>query len=750
MKRQTTLAASALVTLLPLAGHAQEGPVIEEVIVTAEKKEQSILDVGMSVNAFAGADLVQAGVARPADLNGFVPSLNVKENIPGVSPVFTIRGVGLNNFAANNNPTVGVYVDEVFLTSTAMMTFSMYDIGRVEVLKGPQGTLYGRNTTAGAIGFFTNKPKQEFSADVSTTYANYDRLEVEGAVNVPLNDAVAMRFAGLVVEQGEGYWEDLQGHNLGDQSVRSGRLQFAFDGGGPVSANLKVEYTDVDGQAGQFEMFGTQSLTNPLATCAPVLADRLDRSQCMDFFGNQNDDGDPFKGDWDPDPFKMEQGNITLALKADVGDMQLDSITSYQYMDRTLGTDVDGTRLRQADFILEDDVDQYSQEFRLSGSAGASMDWILGAFYSKDTVDSIVDGNFSDLVAAFSGGAVTDERLRNLIDQDTTAWAVFAHTKWKLSDQLSLTLAARFTDEEKDYTGTATDLSLLAGTGGGFFGFGDPNCATGQVACNIDDKIDDTNVSWRAALDFKPAEDWLTYVSISKGYKSGGFNGGFVSRSEVLAPFDREEVLAYELGAKANLLGGAMRANGAVFYYDYNDVQTQVQVNVGNLSVIRLGNVPTAEVLGAEFELRWLPTTGLDLGVGLSWLDTELGSFSSPVGPVPAGNELPNAPNFSLVSDARYEVPVGDYSLAFAVNARYSDSAFRDSLNQRLLWSEASWVYNANVELASSTKWSLSLWGRNLSDEQVSQSAGNNGIGDGFTLTQQPRTFGATFKYSFR
>src|ERR1044071_2321124 len=149
MKRHTSIAAGALVTLLPLAGHAQEGPVIEEVIVTAEKKEQSILDVGMSVNAFAGADLVEAGVARPADLNGFVPSLNVKENIPGVSPVFTIRGVGLNNFAANNNPTVGVYVDEVFLPSTAMMTFSLYDVARVEVLKGPQGTLYGRNTTAG-------------------------------------------------------------------------------------------------------------------------------------------------------------------------------------------------------------------------------------------------------------------------------------------------------------------------------------------------------------------------------------------------------------------------------------------------------------------------------------------------------------------------------------------------------------------------------------------------------------------------
>lgn len=744
------LAAGALTTLLPLASLAQEGPVIEEVMVTAQKREESILDVGMSVSAFAGEDLAATGIAKPSELNGFVPSLNVKENIPGASPIFTLRGVGLNNFAANNNPTVGVYIDEVFLTSTAMMTFSLYDVARVEVLKGPQGTLYGRNTTAGAIGFFTNRPEQEFGANVSATYGNYDRFEVEGSLNVPLSDTAGLRFSGLAIEQGEGFWEDRQGRSLGDQSVKSGRVQLAFEPSSTVTANLKVEYTDVDSEAGQFEMFGTQDPANPFALCGPVANDSRDNSQCSDFFGNQNDDGDLFKGDWDPDPFVMEQSNVTFSLKADIGAMQLDSITGYQSMERTLGTDVDGTLLRQADFLLEDEVDQYSQELRLSGSSGDSMDWILGLFYSRDDVASIVDGDFSDLVALFSGAAVTDERLRNLIDQRTTAWAAFAHTQWQLSDQFSLTAAARFTDEEKEFTATATDLSLLAGTGGGFFGVGDPNCAPGQVACNSIDRIDDTNVSWRVGLDFEPSAGLLTYLSISKGYKSGGINGGFVSQSAVLAPFEPEELLAYELGAKADLLNGSMRASGSVFYYDYSDVQTQVHVDVGALSVIRLGNVPEAEVLGAELELQWLPTDRLDLAVGVSILDTELGAFSSPVGPVPAGNKLPNAPDFSFVSDARYEIPVGEYSLALQGNARYSDAVFRDSLNLHLVESQEQWVLNASVELsAPAAKWSVALWGRNLSDEQVLQSGANNGIGNGFTLTQQPRTFGATFKYSF-
>ena len=167
----------------------------------------------------------------------------------------------------------------------------------------------------------------------------------------------------------------------------------------------------------------------------------------------------------------MEQGNVTFALQADLGNVQLDSISSYQFMDRTLGTDVDGTLIRQADFILDDDVDQYSQEVRLSGSAGDSMDWIFGLFYSRDDVDSVVDGNFSDLVAAFTGGAVTDERLRQ---PDRSAHdrvgGLRAHANGSCRIAVSLTLAARFTDEEKEFTATATDLSLLGGTGGGFFG----------------------------------------------------------------------------------------------------------------------------------------------------------------------------------------------------------------------------------------------------------------------------------------
>jgi iron complex outermembrane receptor protein len=736
---------------LPAVAADMETGTLAEVVVTAQKREQSLLDVGIDISVVTGDDLERLRVDEIDDLSRHISNMNVKNTLGATNPVVTIRGVGLNDFNANSSPTAGVYVDEIFLTSTAMMGFQLFDMDRVEVLKGPQGTLYGRNTTAGAVSFITRKPTRELEAYAQAGYGDHRTFESEAAVGGPLGEALAFRLAARYEDQGTGFSEDrVSGNDFGAADRIAWRAQLAWEPSDTLAATLNVHGgTDRSNSYG-IEHFGTQDPVT-FDVCQPILEGRVDPSGCVDFFGYSDTDGDPYQGDYDLlSRVDVKSLGASVQVAADLGAVRLTSITGYESLERKQAEDFDGSPFRSVDSTWDANVDQYSQELRLSGSAGTSMDWILGLFYSKDTVDSVVDGNFSDLVALFSGGAVSDERLRNLIDQDTTAWAAFAHTKWKLSDQLSLTLAARFTDEEKDYTGTATDLTLLAGTGGGFFGLGDPNCATGQVACNIDDRIDDTNVSWRAALDFKPSEDWLTYVSISKGYKSGGFNGGFVSRSEVLAPFDREEVLAYELGAKANLLGGAMRASGAVFYYDYNDVQTQVQVNVGNLSVIRLGNVPEAEVLGAELELRWLPTAGLDLGLGLSWLDTELGAFASPVGPVPAGNELPNAPRFSLVSDARYEVPVGDYSLAFGVNARYSDSAFRDSLNQRLLWSEASWVYNANIELASSTTWSLSLWGRNLTDEQVAQSAGNNGIGNGFTLTQQPRTFGATFKYSFR
>jgi iron complex outermembrane receptor protein len=744
-------AVGTLATLLPWACRAEQSEVLDEIIVTAQKQKQSVMDVGMSVDALSGAQLISAGVTDPTELTGLVPSLNIKDNIPGAAPIFTIRGVGLNSFSANNTPTVGVYVDEVFLASTAMMSFPLYDIDRVEVLKGPQGTLYGRNTTAGAIGFFTNKPEHEFDATASVTYGNYEYFDAEGAVNLPLGEAVALRFSGLAIEQTKGYWTDLQGQSLGNQSIRSGRVQVAFDPSSALSANLKVEYTDVDSQAGQFEMFGTQNPANPALTCAPVLHDQINRSQCSDYFGNQNDSGNLFTGDWHPQPYLMRQGGVTLSVKANLGDVQLDSISGYQYVNRTLGTDVDGTHLRQADFLLLDKVEEYSQEFRLSGDYHKTVHWILGTFYSQDTVDSVVDGNFSDLVDLLTGGAVDDERTVNLIHQNTKAWAGFAHTEWALSDQLSLTVATRYTDETKTFTATGTDLSLLGGTGGGFFGFGDPNCGPAQFACNSVAGLHETNVSWRTGLDYKPSKDLLTYASVSKGYKSGGINGGFVTSSGALEPFKPEELLAYEVGAKAELLNGAMLATGAAFYYDYTDVQTMVQENQGQLSVIRIGNVHSAHIRGTELELHWRAIRDLDLSVGFSYLDTELGAFDSPAGPVPAGNKLPDAPEFSGVLTARYTVPIGDYSLVFASDARYTDAVFRDSLNQRLLASGTEWLFDSNVDLLSkSLRWSLSLWGRNLANAQVTQTAANNGIGDGYTLTQQPRTYGATVKYKFK
>jgi iron complex outermembrane recepter protein len=745
------LAGGALAAVLPGASRAEQGEVLDEIIVTAQKKNQSVLDVGMSVNAMGGEELTSAGITDPSELNGFVPSLNVKNNIPGASPIFTIRGVGLNNFAANNNPTVGVYIDEVFLASTAMMSFSLYDIDRVEVLKGPQGTLYGRNTTAGAIGFFTKKPEHEFDADVSVTYGNFEHFEAEGSLNIPLGETLAMRVSGQAIQQSKGYWTDLQGKTLGNQSVRSGRLQLAFEPSHDLKADLKFEYTDVDSQAGQFEMFGTQDPQNPFAKCAPVLQGRVDRSQCADFFGNMNNTGDVFRGDWHPQPYLMRQSGVALSVKANLGDLELDSISGYEYLDRTLGTDVDGTHLRQADFLLKDKIRQYSQEFRLSGDFHKSLHWILGTFYSQDTVDSEVDGDFSDLVALLTGGLVNDERSLNLIHQNTKTWAAFAHTEWAFSDEFSLTTAARYTDEKKAFVATATDLSLLAGTGGGFFGLPDPNCGAGQVACNSVPGLHETNVSWRTGLDYKPTKDLLAYASVSKGYKSGGINGGFVTQSAVLEPFKPEELLAYEIGAKADLLGGAMRVTGAAFYYDYTDVQTQVHVDVGQLSVIRIGNVHKAKIRGTELELRWLPIHGLDLSTGLSYLNSELGAFDSPVGPVGAGNKLPNAPEVSLVSAASYTVPIGDYSVVLGANARYTDAVYRDALNQRLLASGTEWLFDANLDLVSkSSHWKVSLWGKNLSNEQVVQVATDNGIGDGYTLTQQPRTYGATVKYKFK
>jgi iron complex outermembrane receptor protein len=726
---------------LPATSADIEEGTLAEVVVTAQKREQSLLDVGIDISVVTGEDLARLRVDEIDDLSRHISNMNVKNTLGATNPVVTIRGVGLNDFNANSNPTAGVYVDEVFLTSTAMMGFQLFDMDRVEVLKGPQGTLYGRNTTAGAVSFITRKPTREFEAYARAGYADYQAFESEGAIGGPMGEAFAFRIAAKYEDQGTGFSKDrISGDDFGAADRFAWRAQLEWQPSETLSGTLNVHGgTDRSNSYG-IEHFGTQDPVT-FDVCQPILEGRVDPSSCVDFFGYSDTDGDPYKGDYDLlSRVDVESLGASLQVNADLGAVRLTSITGYESLERKQAEDFDGSPFRSVDSTWDANVDQYSQELRLS-SSGSAINWLAGVFYSYDQVDT-GGGNRFDSSDLFFTILSTDWRQR------TQSAAAFGHVEWPLSDALSLVTGLRYTWEEKEFVGGTTDLNPT-----GSSCILDPGCVPGFVGpfalTSTDDRIEETELSGTIGLNYKPSESWLVYGSVGKGFKSGGYFGGITFSNAELAPFDPEKLIAYESGFKARLAGDTLQLSGAAFYYDYQDIQTFVQVSTGGISVLKLDNVDEAEVYGVDFDLAWRPARGLDLRAGVGYVHTKLGAFVSELGPQGAGKQLPNAPQWTFEGMASYEWPVGtQYSMSVGVDASYTDSVFKEALNFGYLAAPSYWLTNARVAFgAADTHWELAAWAHNLGEEEYIVDAFDNGVGNGIRLFGEPRTYGVTFTY---
>lgn len=727
---------------LAVAAPAAAQTVIEELVVTAQKREQRLIDVGASVASLDGEALRAARVDGPTDLATQVPNVDVKENTPGAQAIVTVRGVGLNDFSSTNNSTVGLYVDEVFLASFAQMDFNFFDLDRIEVLKGPQGTLYGRNSTAGAINILSAAPSLAGpSGYVSATAANYDRFEAEGAANLTAGETLAFRLSGKAVNQGEGYWYSRTlRRDLGEQDILSGRAQILWKPDDRLSARLKFEAEKNRSEIGVGKFFGT--IPAAAGVTCPNFADP---SRCVNSHGYTDVTRDKFEGDWNsPAPYRVSQWSGTGRIDADLGFAQLAAVTGYINFKRGFHIDADAGPAIDAEFDQNDKVEQFSQEVRLSGEAGRAS-WIVGAYYSWDQVRTLAPGQFRDIF---------NTSVLITADQETRSQALFGQADWKLTDRLTLVTGLRYTDEERDYTGGTRDLNPF---GLSFLCLAVGACAPGPGQTQlsfIDAGISDTNWSWRAGLNFKPSDDTLLYALVSRGVKSGGFFNGITTSSFALAPYAPETLTDYEAGFKARLFDRSLSIEASAFWYDYEDLQTQTFTNVGAVSLIKLGNVDKATVKGLDVQAVWLPVEGLSLNAGLGLLDTKLGSFrtAGPAGPitVPKGNKLPNAPDLTLNLQGRYEWPMmGDWTAAVQAGAHYSDEVFKEALNTPYLSADGYWLFDARASLTSSSGWELAVWAKNLGDKAYVAQITDNGIGMGYRVFNAPRTYGVTLTKRF-
>jgi iron complex outermembrane receptor protein len=479
----------------------------------------------------------------------------------------------------------------------------------------------------------------------------------------------------------------------------------------------------------------------PNFTCAPVLAGRIDPTQCTDFFGYTDTDGDPFTGDWPRDnQYDIDQLGATARIEGDLGFATLTSITGYIDFDRDFYIDSDASPLRQFEFNQKDHVQQWSEEVRLAGEAGR-LNWVVGGFYSKDDVKVRTPGFLDNLFAT---------EVMITADQETKSLGAFAQGEWSLTDSLSLVTGIRYTDEEKDYTGGTRDLNPF-----GASMLINPLCPGATQPCQLsflDTSINDKFWSWRGGLNWRVNDDTLLYASVSRGQKSGGFFSGITLATAQLLPYSSEELTAYEVGWKTHLPAYGLRAEAAAFHYDYSDLQTFIRVDLGPISVQALGNVPEAEVQGIDASLDWQPVDSLTLQAGIGLLDTELGSFATVAGPVAAGNKLPNAADVTGNLRAIYEWSVSANLVARVQGgAQYSDGMFKDAINDPIIAADAYWVYDARIAIGDlAGDWELAIWGQNLSDEQYVVQGLNSGLGAGNRTYNAPGTFGVTLSKKFQ
>lgn len=739
--------ASLLAVAMASAAQAQEqaqssdvGAAIapDEIIVTAQRRAQNILDVGISISVANANQISEQRIDTVNDIIEVSPNITVKDNVPGLVPVLTIRGVGLNDFSATNNPSAGVYVDEVSLSSLALMNFDFFDLERIEVLKGPQGTLYGRTSTAGALNISTATPELgETSGRLALGIGNYESRNVEAMVNVPVSDTLALRIAGRAILQEEGFYFDRTlGRDIGRRDQWMGRTQAYWEPSDTVDVTLKVEGNRARSELGGPEFFGAFR-----APMTPAGVDCPGSPECSDFFGYTDNDGDPFKGDWSVNPrYTLDQMMYTGRVNVDLGFGTLSSVTGYIDFDRRWSVDTDGTRLAQLDFVTEDSVKQFSQELRLSGDSGI-LNWTVGGFYSNDDIQTSYAGNFA---------ALFNTTTYTFSDQTSKSAALFANGEWKLTDTLNLVTGLRYTSESRTNLGGTSDLvSLAPGSALSSAPLGSPPI---PLAVS-DNRISDKNWSWRLGLNWTPSDSMLVYASASQGIKSGGFFAGVATTSAQLVPYRPERLRSYELGARGRLRDAGFSYSASVFYYDYNDVQTFIRDTAGNLPIQRLGNVDSAGIYGFDAELSYAPAAleGLNLQLGLGLLDTKLGTFAASAGPIAAGNRMPDAPTLTLGAGAAYKFAVsGDISARLAFNGRYQSSAFKDAINDPLLEVPGYWLLSGRASLMHSDGWDLSVWGENLNGKRyVTQGVNNLSLGVGFRVYGAPRTFGISMSKTF-
>ncbi len=664
-----------------------------------------------------------------------------------------LRGIGNSLISAGYESGIATYVDGVYYAATPSAILTFNNIERVEVLKGPQGTLFGRNATGGLIQVVSKKPQSEAGGDIKLSYGNYDTGTIVAYFTGGLSDTVAADLAIHYAEQGDGWGTNL---NSGKDVYRvdedaAFRASILFTPSDATEVRLAVDYMNREGSFSAnkpyigflYDLAGNDANTG--APLAPNGIDDLTEGLIDDTSAKNHDVS------LSSTPFTSTEGlGASLHITHQFDFATLTSITAYRENANLFQQEGDTTRIEGVELFINQYDEQFSQELQLSDTTDSGASWVVGAYWFD------ADSNFDPFGQTFSPSVIPPPFGSRTLDSNLTteSYAFYGQTTFPVMDSTNLTLGVRYTSEDREIE--ADDkfylLDFLPVVGG-------------SLAVQVPSKqeISASKTTYRLALDHHFSDDVMGFISYNTGFKSGGFNGS----TPTAEPFDPEEIASFEVGLKAELADGQVRLNTAAFYYEYEDIQ--IARFIPGATVFY--NIPEAEVLGLDFEFEAVVSERLHLTGGFTVLDTEIGSHDWQPGPngeapsepvvfheqIPTGgnrlyfgnaegNQLPNAPELSVSLGAEYTVPLSDGELIFNGQYSYNDGYYWNTDNS---YDEPSYsLFSGSVIWAMSSGLELSLWGRNLADKFYRQTVTYSN-GSTASIVAPPRTYGASIRYSF-
>ncbi|WP_184716124.1 TonB-dependent receptor [Caulobacter sp.] len=808
-----SLSVSALALLMAAPALAQTGGAqttaaskqedtltIDTLVVTAQRREETANSIGMPIQAFSGAALQQLRVTDPKDLTTVAPSFTVSQSYQGV-PTYTLRGIGFNTINLSATSTVGTYWDEVAYAYPFMNTGPVFDLERVEVLKGPQGTLYGRNTTAGLIDFVTNKPTEEFEGSLTAEAGNFKTYNLEGYVSGALGPRVQGRIAFRSEESDKG-WQVSNSRNerLGKVDRDGWRISLAMQPTDKVEVEASYsgwrnKSDTVAAQAIGFtpataaSPFNAPGLVSYIAANQPTKASQADWAPLAVRSANAG----PGLGISDPlrenDQFHAGKLRVTWNISDKVTAV---SLTSFNRLSRKAVFDWSGAPYEILVQKAHGDIKSFAEELHFEGVTDKGS-WLVGGYVARDT---IYDSNRTLLGQNANVGTIravgstllatpfnsfgytalqmsqafrTYEDVGNI---ETKTWSLFANADHRLTDSLKLTAGIRYSQDKQDYIGCSRDFggsmlvnvnvvnrALFAGAYGLVAPIVQGGCNTFDPATKsfgfVKSKLDEDNIAWRVALDWQASEDVLVFGSVSRGAKAGATPINAANISTQNAPATQELLTAYELGVKAGLFGRRVQANVSGFYYDYTDKQLSVYfADPIYTALSRLANVPNGEAYGVDGDITWRATRSLTFIASATWLHTEVKGYTgiNAAGKTQSfdGQPFLYSPKFQggLTALFNHDLENG-LKLQAALNGRWQDKSAADLEGNPLFAIDSYGMLNASVGIGSPEKgWELSIWGRNLTDEYYWSAVSSN-ANTVVRFPGKPTTYGAALTWKF-